>query len=149
MMTRTTLGTVLAMASLLSPASAQAIDSDFEGPPAPEAPQVIARDSNGGVTVRAVRIPEPVVLDGKLDDLYYAQIPATEKTEAWIFFDDKNVYVSARLWDSEPDRIVAWEYEPGSDVFLVYSDGRDTRFGGFPSLLNRGLVIKFTKLMRF
>ena len=42
-----------------------------------------------------------------------------------------------------------WEYEPGSDVFLVYSDGRDTRFGGFPSLLNRGLVVKFTKLMRF
>ncbi len=42
-----------------------------------------------------------------------------------------------------------WEYEPGSDFYLVYSDGRDTRFGGFPSLLNRGLVVKFTKLMRF
>ena len=80
MMTRTTLRTVLAMASLLSPVAGQAIDSDFEGPPAPEPPQVIARDSNGGVTVRAVRIPEPVVLDGKLDDPYYTQIPATERS---------------------------------------------------------------------
>jgi len=118
------LWTVLAMASLLSPVAAQAIDSDFDGPPAPAPPQVIARDSNGGVTVRAVRIPEPVVLDGKLDDPYYTQIPAidgfiqqepnegqpaTEKTEAWIFVDDKNLYVSARLWDSEPDRMVANE----------------------------------------
>ena len=42
-----------------------------------------------------------------------------------------------------------WEYEPGSDLYLVYSDGRDTRLDGFPSLLNRGLVVKFTKLMRF
>ena len=124
MMTRTLLWTVLAMASLLSPVAAKAIDSDLDGPPAPAPPQVIARDSNGGVTVRAVRIPEPVVLDGKLDDPYYSQIPAidgfvqqepnegqpaTEKTEAWIFVDDKNLYVSARLWDSEPDRMVANE----------------------------------------
>ena len=42
-----------------------------------------------------------------------------------------------------------WEYEPGSDFFVVYSDGRDTRLGGFPSLTNRGLIVKFTKLMRF
>ena len=42
-----------------------------------------------------------------------------------------------------------WEFEPGSDLFVVYSDGRDTRLGGFPSLTNRGLIVKFTNLMRF
>ena len=42
-----------------------------------------------------------------------------------------------------------WEFEPGSDFFVVYSDGRDTRFGGFPSLVTRGLVVKLTKLVRF
>jgi hypothetical protein len=42
-----------------------------------------------------------------------------------------------------------WEYEPGSDFFVVYSDGRDTRFGGFPTLLNRTFAVKFTKLFRF
>ncbi len=41
------------------------------------------------------------------------------------------------------------EFEPGSDIFVVYNDGRDTRFGGYPRLENRGLVVKVTKLVRF
>ena len=41
-----------------------------------------------------------------------------------------------------------WEYEPGSDLFIVYSEGRATDIRGFPLLQNRGLVIKFTKLLR-
>ena len=35
--------------------------------------------------------------------------PATEQTEAWIFFDDDNLYVSARDWESHPERRVANE----------------------------------------
>jgi hypothetical protein len=43
-----------------------------------------------------------------------------------------------------------WEYQPGSDLYLVYADGRDTLNGrGFPDLLNRSLVVKFTRLWRF
>ena len=30
--------------------------------------------------------------------------PATEKTEAWIFFDDDNVYVSAKNYETHPER---------------------------------------------
>lgn len=44
-----------------------------------------------------------------------------------------------------------WEYRPGSELFVVYSDGRDTRsgLGGvLPVLRNRGLTIKFTRLFR-
>jgi hypothetical protein len=44
-----------------------------------------------------------------------------------------------------------WEFQPGSEVFVVYSDGRDTRhtFGGeFPSLINRGFTVKVTRLFR-
>lgn len=41
-----------------------------------------------------------------------------------------------------------WEYRPGSDLFVVYSDGRDTIALG-PSLLNRSVAVKFTRLMRF
>ena len=37
-----------------------------------------------------------------------------------------------------------WEYEPGSDLFVVYSDGRDTELGGFPRLVNRTFAIKLT-----
>ena len=32
--------------------------------------------------------------------------PATEKTEVWILYDDDYVYVSGRLWESQPDRMV-------------------------------------------
>jgi hypothetical protein len=41
-----------------------------------------------------------------------------------------------------------WEYRPGSELFVVYSDGRDTAPVGFPRLMNRALIIKVTKLFR-
>jgi hypothetical protein len=42
-----------------------------------------------------------------------------------------------------------WEYRPLSELFLVYSDGRDTLERGFPAVLNRGLTFKLTRLFRF
>jgi hypothetical protein len=42
-----------------------------------------------------------------------------------------------------------WEYEPGSDFFLVYTDGRETDVSGFPLLQSRTFAVKFTKLFRF
>jgi hypothetical protein len=42
-----------------------------------------------------------------------------------------------------------WEYQPGSDLFVVYSEGRETNFHGFPHLANRTFAIKFTRLFRF
>ena len=42
-----------------------------------------------------------------------------------------------------------WEYQPGSEMFVVYSDGRDTNDKGFPPpILNRSVVVKVTKLFR-
>lgn len=41
-----------------------------------------------------------------------------------------------------------WEYSPGSEAFAVYSDGRDTSTRGFPSLQNRTLAVKITRLLR-
>ncbi len=42
-----------------------------------------------------------------------------------------------------------WEYTGGSELFVVYSDGRDTRNAGWPGLLNRTLAIEVTRLVRF
>ncbi len=42
-----------------------------------------------------------------------------------------------------------WEYQPGSDLFVVFSEGRDTSPRGLPGLQNRGVVVKFTRLFRF
>ena len=75
-------------------------------------------------TVRAYRTGQPIRIDGRLDEEIYKATPAitnfvqqepdefkpaTEKTEAWIFFDDDNVYISARNWETHPERRVANE----------------------------------------
>ncbi len=41
-----------------------------------------------------------------------------------------------------------WEYQPGSDLFVVYSDGRDTVDRFRPALQNRSLAVKVTRLLR-
>ena len=90
----------------------------IEGPPPPEYPDVVSRDDRGGATIRAVRLTERPFLDGRLDEAWYHTVPpisgfiqsvpdegaaATEETEVWIGFDDENIYVGARIWDSAPE----------------------------------------------
>ncbi len=99
------------------------------GPAAPVPPAVVARDDQGRVTMRASRLDEPLVVDGRLADAVYGTIPpvsgfiqqeprsgepATDQTDVWILFDDENVYVSARCWDSQPQRIVTNELRRGN-----------------------------------
>ena len=69
------------------------------------------------VTVDGERVSETGYVFRKLDDEVYTRVvamsgfiqqepdegaQATEKTEAWVFFDDDNIYISARCWDSHP-----------------------------------------------
>ena len=43
-----------------------------------------------------------------------------------------------------------WEYQPGSELFVVYNDQRDTWLNrGFPILENRAFVVKLTRQFRF
>ena len=66
----------------------------------PVPPETITRSADGTVNIRAVRIPEGLTLDGRLDEQYYRDIPsisgftqldpvpgapATEKTDVWSF----------------------------------------------------------------
>jgi hypothetical protein len=93
----------------------------LDGPPAPIAPAVIARDNEGHVTIRAIRLVQPLVLDGRLDERLYTENepfgdfvqqepneghPATEKTQIWIGYDDNALYVGARLFESDPSKRV-------------------------------------------
>lgn len=41
-----------------------------------------------------------------------------------------------------------WEYQPGSELFIVYNDQRDTAVRNTPMLQNRAFVVKFTRLFR-
>jgi hypothetical protein len=42
-----------------------------------------------------------------------------------------------------------WEYQPGSDLYIAYNEGRDTGLDSFAVLNDRVLAIKFTRLFRF
>ena len=42
-----------------------------------------------------------------------------------------------------------WEYLPGSELFVVYSDGRTTLNDGIPDVQNRSFVVKVTRLLRW
>ncbi len=119
---------------------------------APEAPAVIARDATGAVTVRAVRLVEPIVVDGELSDPVYFRIlpvtgflqqepregsPASEATEAWVLFDDDHLYIAARLHDSAPEKMVANEMRRDhfnisrGESFTVVLDTFHDRRNGF------------------
>ena len=41
-----------------------------------------------------------------------------------------------------------WEYQPGSEFFLVYNDQRDTSVRGTPLLQNRAFIVKLTRQFR-
>jgi hypothetical protein len=42
-----------------------------------------------------------------------------------------------------------WEYQPGSELFVVYNEQRDTLTPRFPGLENRAFIIKVNRLFRF
>ncbi|OFW05430.1 MAG: hypothetical protein A3I61_14545 [Acidobacteria bacterium RIFCSPLOWO2_02_FULL_68_18] len=130
-----TLGWLLLAAA--APAAGQnARSAEDEGPPPPPlAPATVSRDERGRATVRAVRLTQPLRLDGRLDEPVYASVPpidgfiqqlpvegvpATEPTEIWIFFDEDTLYISARCRDSQPDRIAANELRrDNNNIFFV------------------------------
>ena len=133
------------------PTAPQTIANDAVVPPDPL--PVFSRDSEGRATVRAVRLTEPLVIDGSLDESIYQTLPpitelfqqvpdegspATEKTEIWVTFDAANIYVTARCWDSAPpDEWVANDYRRDSfqmkqnDTFGVSFDTFFDRRNGF------------------
>jgi hypothetical protein len=115
------------------------------------APNAAAEDLEP-VTVRAYRLTQPLVIDGRLDDAVYHTIQpapafrqqepqvgelATEQTEMWVLFDDRNIYVSARMHDSAPDRMVADEMRRDGSLYqnehfvVVFDTFLDRRTGFF------------------
>jgi hypothetical protein len=57
-------------------------------------------------------------------------------------------------FNSENDRVstnvrMRWEYRAGSELFVVYSEDRDTVDAGFRQPRNRGVAIKINRLLRY
>ena len=117
-----------AVLGLAAPVSAQPVAGEpaepaavepgivIDGPPPPVPPAMITREG-GQATMRAIRLLAGIRVDGQLDEPVYETVPpvsdfiqqlpdegapATERTEAWVMFDDENFYVAGRCWDSAP-----------------------------------------------
>ena len=124
------------------------------GSPALAQPRAVqaARVAAPAPTVPAHRVSSPMTIDGTLDEAVYRSTPAiggfvqqepnefqpaTENTEAWIFFDDRNIYVSARCFESEPARRVANEMRRDTnqlrqnDTFAVLFDTFHDKRNGY------------------
>jgi hypothetical protein len=41
-----------------------------------------------------------------------------------------------------------WEYRPGSELFVVFNEDRDTLARRFPTLASRALIVKINRLFR-
>ena len=141
---------------MLPPLLVRALVISWLGLLAPQAAlaasQIVERTANDRVTVRAVRLDTPLKVDGRLDEEIYAQVqpitdfiqqepregtPATEKTDAWILFDDANLYIVARCWDSHPEREIANELRRdngnvlGNENFTFVIDPLHDRRNGY------------------
>jgi hypothetical protein len=117
--------------------------------PAPDQPLTVRREPDGRVSIRAVRV-SGLRVDGSLDEDVYSSVPpiegfiqmepregdpASEATEAWVFFDDRNIYIAARCQDSHPERAVltemrrdnstAYDNENFTVVFDTFHDKRN------------------------
>jgi hypothetical protein len=104
--------------------------------------------------LQAVKLSEPLNIDGILDEsIYLGQSysdyvqyvpingsPATEKTEIWIGYDESAIYVGARMWDSEPDKIVSRigrrDENDDTDLFEIIIDSYHDKRTGFSFQIN-------------
>ena len=108
--------------------------------------------------VIAIRINQPINIDGKLDEGIWKDSkeitgfiqrnpdegkPATEKTIVKILYDDDAIYIGARMFDNSPDSIIARlvrkDSYSNSDQFMVFFDPyKDKRSGYFFGLTAAG-----------
>jgi len=128
-----------------------------DGPPPPIPPEVVSRDSQGRITMRAIRLDSPLQIDGRLTERVYRDVvpvtdfvqqepdegaPATDETEIWVMFHGDILYVSARCWSTDPERIVANDMKRdsrgmfGNETFAVVLDTYYDRRNAFNFMTN-------------
>ena len=97
---------------------------------------------------------EPSVSINRVD-LPNAQFTATLATSRVTYTFTPRMFLSGLVqYNSSTDSLgtnvrFRWEYQPGSELFVVYTDQRDTDLRGTPMLETRAFIVKFTRLFRF
>ena len=88
-------------------------------------------------------------------DLPYGSFENRLITARGVFTPTPRMLISNLVQYNQTDHTVSssvrlrWEYVPGSEFFVVYSDGRNTAEAMVPGLMNRSFAIKVTRLLRF
>jgi hypothetical protein len=104
----------------------------------------------------AVRIAEPIMLDGRLDEEawtrapiagdFYQKLPdngapATERTDVRFLYDNDNLYVGVTCYDSEPDKLLIKDLKEDfdfgtTDLVQIFIDSLHDRRSGFTFVVN-------------
>jgi Domain of unknown function (DUF5916)/Carbohydrate family 9 binding domain-like len=102
-------------------------------------------------SVHAVRIDERIAIDGRLDEPAWQraepatdftqwephpEMPASERTEVRFLYDDDNLYVGARCWDSDAGHLTVHELKQDfesreEDVLAILIDSLHDQQSGF------------------
>src|SRR5258706_6354586 len=151
------LSAALAAGAAASPDSLGTAAPDHGAPAqAPAAPPPPAAAPGApDLTVHAIRLEGPIVLDGVLSEPVWQTgvpvtrftqrdpvegAPATERTEVRVAYDDEAIYVGARLYDSHPDSIVSRlcrrDVSIQSDRFAVFLDPFHDHRSGYYFMVN-------------
>jgi hypothetical protein len=115
---------------------------------------------NSDVQIKAVKLTESIVLDGKLDEAVWnigggfenfiqrepvEGVQPTEKTVVKIVYDDNALYIGARMFDSSPDSIIARlsrrDNLVTSDFFAVGLDPYHDKRSGYFFVINAAGVL--------
>jgi hypothetical protein len=108
-------------------------------------------DDGTAKSIRIQRTSEPPVIDGRLDDEVWLRAPIiddfhqvnpveyaepTEDTQVYLLYDRDTLYIGARMFDTEPERINALILRQGQpigsdDRFFVHLDSFNNRRSGY------------------
>ncbi len=124
------------------------------GPGVPLLSGKVARETQEQRIVHANLLEEPIIIDGVLQEKAWQGkgysgfiqsapqdgAPATEKTVVWVAYDKNALYIAARLYDSEPGKIVARlarrDVYISADWFFVSIDPYYNRRTGYEFAVN-------------
>ena len=111
----------------------------------------MAQTLTGQVTSAQQGPMEGVLVSAKREG---STITTTVVTDRTTYTINPRMFVSALVQYASASKTMStnarfrWEYRPSSELFVVYSDGRDTTNIGFPTVVNRAFIVKLTKLFR-
>ena len=134
----------------------------------------VAAAQPGDKTVVAAKAPAAPTIDGHIDAAEWAAATViedfhqlepiefaapSERTRVYLMIDADNIYVAARMWDSEPDKVAARSLRQGEelnddDVFGVALDTFNDRRSGYwfsvnPNGVRRQAIFQNTTTRNF